>query len=67
MAAMVAIASAEIAAGNNDGNSSGGGSSGGGGGYNDKDIGGYSVGGVTDNNHPKAAKEEMTAETAAEK
>jgi hypothetical protein len=46
MAAMAAIVSAAIPAGNTGGNSVGGGSSGGGGGCNDKDIGGYSDGGA---------------------
>ncbi len=46
MAAMAAIVSVAIAAGNTGSNSSGGGSSGGGGGCDDKDIGGYSNGGA---------------------
>jgi hypothetical protein len=55
------------AVGNNDGNSNGSGSSGssgGGGSCGDEDITATAMAGVTDNNQPKLAAEEMLVETA---
>jgi hypothetical protein len=67
MAAMAAIASTVMTVGNNDNNSGGGGSSGSGGGGGScgvKTLAATAMAGVTDNNQPKLAMEEMAVETA---